>query len=94
MAVSRRTFLRVLGSAAVAAALPKVTLISPPGRGVNPFWESWKAADAAAAGPITFAALEAGYKAACLGRNVPNLAIVSVSVARQFGLVFDVEVDA
>lgn len=87
---SRRTFLRVLGSAAIAAVAPPILgtpapLMDPP---------TYTTYAAAAPGVLTLEMLEAAYKACVIGPRQPTLLVTSRSVARRLGLVYDVEVSA
>ena len=87
--MNRRTFLRVLGSAAVVVAVPsaavKAVEVLVPSTG--PLWST------GVAPPLTYKMLESAYLSACIGQEAPNIMIVSRSVARQFGLVYDVDME-
>lgn len=89
--MNRRTFLRVLGSAAVVTAVPQsvvhIAEALAPKSFFGPVWDSRTAP------PLTYEMLEQAYRSACIGQEVPNIMIVSRSVARQFGLIYDVDVD-
>ena len=84
--MTRRTFLRVLGSAVAVAAVAPV--LQPIAEVVQPTgW--WSVTDTA--GPITYEMLEQSYKQCVIGSERPTMGVCSVSFARQYGLVFDVD---
>jgi hypothetical protein len=88
--VNRRTFLRVLGSAAVAVAaaplLEQIPAFVVP-TAASPYW------DKGSVGVLTYETLERAYLDACIGSEMPNLTVVSASFARKFGLVYDVDLE-
>lgn len=87
---SRRTFLRVLGSAAIGAlVVPALPIPDAIAEAAPVAWPSIEAS----AGPLTYEMLERAYLACAIGREAPTLMIVPASVARRFGLVYDVEVE-
>lgn len=84
--MTRRTFLRVLGSAAVAAAATQILPIQPAlSAASGPLW------DTTAAGPLTLDMLRRTYESCVIGERGPNVMVLSQSTARMFGLVYDVE---
>lgn len=89
--LNRRTFLRVLGSAAVGVAAVAVVpdllvnVVTPLACG--PAW------DTSTAPPLTYEMLEAAYKSCLIGSEQPTMMIVSRSTARQLGLIYDVELE-
>ena len=88
--MTRRTFLRVIGSAAVGAAvvasLPSLGSVAE----TVPSFPLW---GTGTTGPLTYETLEQAYQSACLGSHHPTLGICSASVARQIGLVYDVDLE-
>lgn len=86
--ITRRTFLRVLGSAAVGAiVVPRLPLpIVEPAATFADF-------TLASTRPLTLEMLEASYKACVAGSREPNLIICHASVARKLGLVYDAEIE-
>jgi hypothetical protein len=89
--MNRRTFLRVLGSAvAIAAISPEVLVPTPAPVFAGPAWSAWSTGTA---GPLTYEMLQRAYESCCIGQEAPNMMIVSASMARRLGLVYDVDVD-
>jgi hypothetical protein len=93
--VNRRTFLRVLGSAAVGLALAPQVLVAPPT--MQPYWS---AQAAAAPGALTFEMLREAIERinAGAGRQHPMVMYTTpavmqryVSLARESGLIYDAE---
>ena len=86
---SRRTFLRVLGSAIVGAvvapALPSLAALP-----VAP--STFTTRSAASAGALTLEMLERAYREASIGRHAPQCLVMHRSVARRLGLIYDVEI--
>lgn len=89
--MTRRTFLRVLGSAVAAVAVAPLQPLAP-AAAVGPSWDTTPPA-----GALTYEMLEEAYKSACLGNRTPTYMVMSPSTfatySRQLGLVYDVEVD-
>lgn len=85
--MTRRTFLRVLGSGLVGAGIVSVFPVGP-ATATPPSWASFRAAGQ----PLTYEMLRAAYEACVVGDRGPTLAVVSSSVARRLGLVYDVEI--
>lgn len=86
--ITRRTFLRVLGSAAVGAVLaPRIPIALPEAPTLTTY------VTAPSPGALTLEMLEAAYKACAIGRREPSLMIMHASVARKLGLVYDVEIE-
>lgn len=86
--ITRRTFLRVLGSAAIGAVVaPRIPIPS-----IEPA-ATFADFTAASTRPLTLEMLEAAYKACAVGSRAPNLIICHASVARKLGLVYDVEIE-
>lgn len=87
--MTRRTFLRVLGSAAVVAALPASLpdLLAAADTASSPVWSTGSAR------PLTYEMLRASYESCVIGRDCPTLAVCSASMARRLGLVYDVDLD-
>lgn len=87
--MTRRIFLRVLGSAAIGAitvqVLPSLPLVDTPTT-----VSSWSLG---AAGPLTFEMLEAAYQSCRSGKARPTLAVYPASIARRLGLVYEVELN-
>ena len=88
--MTRRTFLRVLGSvavgAAVVASLPSLGSVADTAP-ASPLWGT------GTTGPLTYEMLERAYQSACIGSNAPTMGICSASFARQMGLVYDVDLE-
>ena len=84
--MTRRTFLRVLGSGiaatAVVQAVPEA-LVAP----ASPAWPTYEAVSR----PLTYKMIEAAYKSCVIGSERPTFGICSSTTARYLGLVFDVE---
>lgn len=84
--LSRRTFLRVLGSAVVGAAVASALPLPVPSTAA-PTWQ------AGTTGPLTYEMLEASYRSCVIGREAPTMMVTSVSIARRLGLIYDVELE-
>ncbi len=88
MQTSRRTFLRVLGSALVGAAVaPSVAVAVEPEISLDAF-------AAADAGALTMEMLEQAYQKCVVGGAEPTMGVISQATARQLGLIYDVEIAA
>lgn len=86
--MTRRTFLRVLSSAAVAVSVaPLVPDWIAPVVEAGPRW------DLGVAGPLTYEMLEQAYQSCVIGVHHPTMGVCSRSVARLMGLVYDVEME-
>jgi len=92
--MTRRTFLRVLGSAAVVAALPSLPLPIPQDRSISLYGIPEALNDGTiAGGSITYEMMEAAYQAAVVGSERPTVFLTYGSQARQNGLVFDADLE-
>ena len=87
MQTTRRTFLRVLGSALVGVAVAPSVAVA-----VESEISAWDVFGATDTGPLTMERLERAYRMCVAGSEAPTMAIISQATARQFGLVYDVEV--
>ena len=87
--MNRRTFLRVIGSAAISAAIAPTLSADTP---VQPFWNSRRSTDS---GALTLQMIRDAYEKCSRGGNIgPEYMIVSSSTARQLGLLYDVDLEA
>lgn len=87
---TRRTFLRVLGSAIIGIAAAPTGVVPAVVDTPKPSW--WGAQNATSNKPLTFEMIEQAYREARIGSTGPNMMIVSSSQARLIGLVYDVEI--
>ncbi len=88
MKTTRRTFLRVLGSAIIGVAVaPSMAFAVEPEISLDAF-------GATDAGPLTLEMLERAYRMCVVGGEKPTRGIISPATARQLGLVYDVELAA
>ena len=86
--ITRRTFLRVLGSAAVGAVIaPQIPLpVEIPAN-------EWTGFTEASLRPLTYDMLRQAYEACAIGSRGPSLMVMHSSIARKLGLVYDVEIE-
>lgn len=94
--MKRRTFLRVLGGITAAAVVaPQVLIDAVQGDAATlgplagPAWDRLPAI-----GAVTYEMLERAYREAALGKNRPPVVICSRSMARRYGLIFEMDVAA
>jgi hypothetical protein len=87
--MNRRTFLRVLGGAVAATAV--ADRIPLPARA--PSFPEWPMFSMGTAPPLTYSTLEQAYQACVIGTERPTMGVCSASFARQYGLVYDVDLD-
>ena len=86
--MTRRTFLRVLGSGVVASAVVASVPILPSPPLLFGSWDP-----PTSGGAITYGMLERAYRECAIGSESPTMGFVSQQTARYLGLIYDVDVE-